>query len=134
MKPEFFERDASVAEVKAYIDEWGFAVIAGAADAETMDGVARDMNRYAKGMRPLEMEFFGGALIKIPEMLVGIDAHHSGTGACAWMRSCALRSRHSAAGVTASISATLPSTSSGLTAPGMTLTMSGCAATNCSAA
>ncbi len=65
MKPDYFDKGASVAEVKAYIDEWGFAVVSGAADEETMDGVARDMNRYAKGMRPLEMEFFGGALIKV---------------------------------------------------------------------
>jgi ectoine hydroxylase-related dioxygenase (phytanoyl-CoA dioxygenase family) len=65
MQLRYFDRGAPVAEVKSYIDTWGFAVVAGAADVQTMDGIARDMNRYAKGLKPLEMEFFGGALIKI---------------------------------------------------------------------
>ena len=69
MEIRYFERGASATEVKAYIDEWGFAVVAGLADAETMDGIAHDMNRYAKGLRPLELEFFGGALIKVEGFL-----------------------------------------------------------------
>ena len=69
MQLHYFDKRAPVADVKAYIDEWGFAVVAGIADAETMDGIARDMNRYAKGLKPLEMEFFGGALIKVEGFL-----------------------------------------------------------------
>jgi ectoine hydroxylase-related dioxygenase (phytanoyl-CoA dioxygenase family) len=65
MELRYFDKRASVADVKAYIDEWGFAVVTGVGDDETMDGIAKDMNRYSKGMRPLEMEFFGGALIKV---------------------------------------------------------------------
>ena len=65
MELTYFDKGSSVAEVKAYIDAWGFAVVADAADALTMDGIARDMGRYSRGMRPLEMEFFGGALMKV---------------------------------------------------------------------
>jgi len=69
MQLHYFDRRAPVADVKAYIDEWGFAVVTGLADAETMDGIARDMSRYAKGLKPLELEFFGGALIKVEGFL-----------------------------------------------------------------
>jgi len=65
MKLHYFEKGAPVAEVKSYIDEWGFAVVSGIADSETMDGIAKDMRRYSRGMQPLELEFFGGALIKV---------------------------------------------------------------------
>jgi ectoine hydroxylase-related dioxygenase (phytanoyl-CoA dioxygenase family) len=65
MKLHYFDKGASVDDVKAYIDAWGFAVVTGVGDDETMDSIAKDMNRYSKGMRPLEMEFFGGALIKV---------------------------------------------------------------------
>ncbi|MDB5392649.1 MAG: phytanoyl-CoA dioxygenase [Rhodospirillales bacterium] len=65
MELKYFQKGSSVEDVKSYIDEWGFAVVAGASDDETMDSIAKDMNRYSRGMRPLEMEFFGGALIKV---------------------------------------------------------------------
>ena len=69
MQLHYFAKGAPVPDVKAYIDEWGFAIVAELADGETMDGIAHDMNRYARGMRPLEMEFFGGALIKVEGFL-----------------------------------------------------------------
>jgi ectoine hydroxylase-related dioxygenase (phytanoyl-CoA dioxygenase family) len=74
MKLEYFKKGDSVADVKSYIDEWGFAVVTGLADNETMDSIAKDMQRYSRGMMPLELEFFGGALKKVE----GLAAKSSG--------------------------------------------------------
>lgn len=65
MRIHHFGGDATVAEVKAYIDEWGFAVVDGRADPGTIDGIRRDMERYGRAVTALELPFFGGALKKV---------------------------------------------------------------------
>src|SRR6185369_9085272 len=65
---------ATVAEVKAYIDEWGFAVVRGKGAAETMDSIAYDIRRYGRQVKALELEFFGGGALKKVEGLAAKSA------------------------------------------------------------
>ena len=48
MEIRYFERGATVADVKAYIDEWGFAVCRNWLDTDVVDDIARDIRRYAE--------------------------------------------------------------------------------------
>jgi hypothetical protein len=65
MHIHYFDRSATAAEVKAYIDEWGFAVVTGRGDPGTMEDIRRDMLRYGRGLQPLDLPFFGGHLKKV---------------------------------------------------------------------
>ena len=48
MQLHYFDKGAPVADVKAYIDEWGFAVCRNWLDADVVDDIARDIRRYAE--------------------------------------------------------------------------------------
>ena len=65
MQIHHFARSSSVAEVKAYIDEWGFAVVDGIGNLETIEGIRRDVERYGRAVTALDLPFFGGALKKV---------------------------------------------------------------------
>jgi hypothetical protein len=64
-----FDRNASVAEVKDYIDRWGFAVVLGRPDPGTIADVRKDIERYGRGVEKLDLPFFGGALKKVEGLL-----------------------------------------------------------------
>jgi ectoine hydroxylase-related dioxygenase (phytanoyl-CoA dioxygenase family) len=61
----FSRRTATVEEVKAYIDEWGFAVVTDLGAPDTMNSIDHDIRRYGRNVQRLELEFFGGALKKV---------------------------------------------------------------------
>lgn len=75
MQIKYFDgKMASVAEVKAYLDEWGFAVLRGKGDPVTMDAIAYDIRRYGRNVKALELEFFGGGALKKVEGLAAKSA------------------------------------------------------------
>ena len=74
MEIRYFERGASAAEVKTYIDEWGFAICRNWLDTDVVDDIARDIRRYAERVVGLEMEFFGGGALKKVEGLAAKSA------------------------------------------------------------
>ncbi|HLG87270.1 MAG TPA: phytanoyl-CoA dioxygenase family protein [Alphaproteobacteria bacterium] len=65
MRVRYFDRSASVADVKSHMEEWGFAVVVGRQPTAIIEAVGRDINRHTEGLPFLEKPFFGGALKKI---------------------------------------------------------------------
>ena len=61
----FSRKTADLAEIKAYIDEWGFAVVTDLGGPDTMKSIDHDIRRYGRNVQRLELEFFGGALKKV---------------------------------------------------------------------
>ena len=74
MQVRHFDRTASVGDVKAYIDEWGFAVVEGRLDQGAADDIFRDVMRYADRVVGLDIEFFGDGALKKVEGLAAKSA------------------------------------------------------------